>query len=300
MKICTFIMILAVLMPLKVLATEEYASQTGRPCAYCHVDPSGGGALTQEGEVFKDELRIKGLYRPLTTTQHIVRLIIGYLHTITAILWFGTILYVHILLKPAYAARGLPRGELMVGWISIVIMAITGTLLTIARVPSLRMLFHTRFGILLTIKIILFLIMVASAAAVTFLIGPRLKRKRMEALKAHKQDLTHEELIQFDGKDGRPAYIAYNGRIYDVSDSRLWKGGVHLRKHLAGSDLTEAIKQAPHGDDKVFNMPEVGRLIKAREMIKRPIYERLFYFFAYMNLVFVFLIIFVISLWRWW
>ena len=42
-----------------------------------------------------------------------VRLIIGYLHLLTAIAWFGTILYVHILLKPACAAKGLPKGELI-------------------------------------------------------------------------------------------------------------------------------------------------------------------------------------------
>jgi len=30
------------------------------------------------------------------------------------VMWFGTILYVHLLLKPAYAARGLPRGVLLV------------------------------------------------------------------------------------------------------------------------------------------------------------------------------------------
>ncbi len=297
---CVFIIILTILIPLKSFATVEYASQTGKSCAFCHIDLSGGGALTQKGESFKDELRIKGLYRPLTATQHIVRLIVGYLHTITAILWFGAILYVHILLKPAYAARGLPRGELMLGWVSIIIMAITGTLLTIARVPSFKMLFHTRFGILLTIKIVLFLIMVASAAIVTFIIGPKLKRKRMEALESHKQDLTLEELSQFDGKEGRPAYIAYNEKIYDVTKSRLWKDGTHVKKHLAGSDLTEAMKHAPHGDDKVLGMPEVGRLIKIREAVRRPFYERLFYFFAYMNLVFVFLVIFVISLWRWW
>jgi putative copper export protein len=57
-------------------------------------------------------------------------------------------------------------------------MAVTGTLLSISRVPSWHMLFHTRFGILLTIKIILFLIMVSTAVFVTFVVGPRLRKKR--------------------------------------------------------------------------------------------------------------------------
>jgi len=294
------IVILLVLLPAVLQATPQYAQQTGRACGVCHIDPAGGGPLTKEGGIFRNDLRIKGLYRPLPTTQHIVRLIIGYLHMMTAIIWFGAILYVHILLKPAYAARGLPKGELLLGWGSMIMMGVTGTLLTIARVSSFNMLFHTRFGILLTIKILLFLIMLASAAVVTFIIGPRLRKKKIEAIKAHKQDLTIEELAQFDGKEDRPAYLAYKGRIYDVSGSRLWKGGAHMRKHLAGFDLTDAIKQAPHGEDRIMGMPEIGNLIKSRETIKRPLHERVFYFFAYMNLVFVFLIIFVISLWRWW
>jgi hypothetical protein len=41
-------------------------------------------------------------------------------------MWFGTILYVHLLLKPAYASHGLPRGELIVGWGSIALIAVTG------------------------------------------------------------------------------------------------------------------------------------------------------------------------------
>ncbi|RME68231.1 MAG: hypothetical protein D6778_02160 [Nitrospirae bacterium] len=122
----------------------------------------------------------------------------------------------------------------------------------------------------------------------------------MEAISAHKQDLTLEELVQFDGKEDRPAYVAYKGKIYDVSGSRLWKNGSHMRKHLAGFDLTEAMKQAPHGEDRILGFPEVGRLVTKHEGPERPLHERVFYFFAYMNLVLAFLIIFVISLWRWW
>ncbi len=296
-----FILSLIIFHPAVSIATVEYARQTDRACSFCHIDPAGGGPLTKEGRVFSEDLRIKGLYRPLTTTQHIIRLIIGYLHTMTAIIWFGAILYVHILLKPAYAARGLPRGELMVGWISIIVMAVTGTLLTIARVPSFYMLTHTRFGILLMIKISLFLVMVMSAAIVTFIIGPKLRQRRQEALQTHKQDLTLDELAQFNGKEGRPSYIAYKGKIFDVSGSRLWKGGSHMRKHLAGFDLTDAMKTAPHGDEKIVAFPEVGKLIQRHETLKkRPLHERVFYLLAYMNLVLIFLIVFVISLWRWW
>ncbi len=287
------------LLPSNALATVEYAQQTGKGCDACHIDPSGGGQLTKEGEAFRDDLRIRGLYRPLTRTQHIVRLIIGYLHSMTAIVWFGAILYVHILLKPAYAARGLPKGELILGWSSIIIMAVTGTMLAIARVPSWDALFHTRFGILLTIKVSLFLVMVATAFVVTFVIGPRLRKKKEAAVSEHKQDLTADELLQFDGEDGRPSYVSYNGIIYDVTQGRLWQGGSHMRKHRAGADLTAALGTAPHGEDRITRMTVVGRLLASREsgQAERPMF---FYFLAYMNLAIVFLIVFVISLWRWW
>lgn len=284
-------------------ATTEYARQTGLSCKECHVESIGGGPLTSKGKEFLSEMKIKGLYRPLTKIQKVVRLIIGYIHLLTAIAWFGTILYVHILLKPAYAARGLPKGELLLGWLSIIVLTITGTLLTIARIPTIKALYTTRFGILLSIKIFLFLIMVTSALIVTFYIGPKLKRKWKvkweDEISRGKQDLTIEELHSFDGKEGRPAYIAYKGRIYDVSKSKLWKEGSHLKKHLAGHDLTEAIKTAPHGEDKLLLMPVVGKLIEPGEKVTKPFPEGLFYAFAYMNLVLVFLITLIIALWRW-
>lgn len=284
-------------------ATTEYARQTGLNCKECHIEAIGGGPLTAKGQQFLSDMKVKGLYRPLTKTQKVVRFIIGYIHLLTAIAWFGTILYVHILLKPAYAARGLPKGELLLGWLSIIVLTITGTLLTIARIPTIKALYVNRFGILLSIKVFLFLIMVSSALIVTFYIGPKLKRKWKvkweEEISKGKQDLTIEELHSFDGKEGRPAYVAYKGKIYDVSRSKLWKEGSHLKKHLAGHDLTDAIKTAPHSEDKLLLMPIVGKLIEPGEKVTRPFPERLFYAFAYMNLVLVFLITFIIALWRW-
>ncbi len=279
--------------------TAEYAAQTGKRCGDCHLDPTGGGRLTRDGETFKDMLRIKGQYRVLNPLQHVIRFVIGYLHTMTAIVWFGTILYVHIILKPAYAAQGLPRGELMLGWASIIIMAVTGILLSIARVPTWHMLFHTRFGILLSIKIILFLIMVSTAVFVTFVVGPKLRKKMKQIFAAHKGDMTSEELCQHDGKDGRPGYIAYKGIVYDVTNSKLWREGSHLKKHSAGTDLTDMLKTAPHGEEKVLKMPVIGKLL-VEKAIKRPSHLKIFYFLAYMNLFLIFSIVFVISLWRWW
>ena len=291
------------LIPAVAAATTDYARQTGYECRVCHVDAIGGGKLTKAGEDFVEEMKLKGLYRPLKTPQKIIRFIIGYIHLLTAIAWFGTILYVHILLKPAYAAKGLPKGELFLGWMSMLILSVTGTLLSIARIPSWQVLSTTRFGVLLSIKVMLFLIMMSTALVVTVFIGPRMKKKLKaapagESLK-DMQDMTLEDLHHFDGKEGRPAYIAYNGKVYDVTGSRLWKEGSHARKHLAGNDLTDALRLAPHKEDKVLGMRLVGDLKTAGHKPVRPLHERIFYFFAYMNLVFVFLIVFVIALMRW-
>ena len=289
-----------VLFTIHASATPEYARQTGFECKHCHVNVTGGGPLTEQGKQFLSEMKFKGLYRPLTITQHIVRLIIGYLHLLAAIVWFGTIMYVHILLKPAYASKGLPKGELRLGWLSMVTLLITGTFLTIARISSWDMFFTTRFGILLGIKILLFMVMLSSALIVTIFIGPKLRKQKSLASAIDNGTCSLDGLSQFDGKEGRPAYVAYNEIIYDVTKSRLWKNGSHVTKHAAGSDLTDVLKTAPHGEDKILSMPRVGKLLASGEKPKQPFHVRLFYFFAYMNLVLVFVITFIIALWRWW
>lgn len=291
--------LIAWMLPSVSFATAEYVRQTGYQCSECHIEAIGGGPLTDKGNKFIEEMKVKGLFRPLSTTQKIVRFIIAYVHLLTAIAWFGTILYVHILLKPAYAASGLPKGELFLGWLSIFVLTVTGTLLTIARIPSWKMLYLTKFGILLSVKILLFLIMVSTAVIVTFFIGPRMRRKRMAAEKGETGDLTPDGLLHYDGKDLRAAYVAYKGIVYDVTKSKLWKDGAHLKKHLAGHDLTDALKTAPHGEEKIVSMPRIGKVMLSGEKHRKPFHERLFYFFAYMNLFFVFLIVLVIALMRW-
>jgi predicted heme/steroid binding protein/uncharacterized membrane protein len=294
------IFVISLLSPAAALATPDYAKQTGLGCGHCHIDAIGGGALTKQGEQFLAELRSKGQYHPLSLARHVIRLMIGYFHMLAAIVWFGTIMYVHVLLKPAYASKGLPRGELRLGWISMIVILITGVLLTVARVSSLEALFTTRFGILLSIKIFLYLIMLSSAVIVTIFIGPRLRGGKALAAPLQGGACTPGDLCQYDGRDGRPAYIAYKGIIYDVTKSRLWKNGSHVTKHNAGRDLTDLLKTAPHGEDKVLSLPQVGRLLATGEKAAKPFHLRLFYFFAYMNLALVFVITFIIALWRWW
>ena len=285
-------------------ATEEYARQTGRPCAACHRDPAGGGTLTGSGEAFQAD-RAPGLWSgPQTSGGRALRLGAGYLHLLTAILWFGTILYVHLVLKPAYAVRGLPPGEVRLGRISMLVMAATGLVLAYFRIPSLAALLHTRFGLLLTIKVSLFLGMVASAMVAIHILGPKLRRRAQPPAataisEAGTRDLTLDELTQFDGRAGRPAYIAYAGMIYDVTRGEDWKEGVHFGRHHAGEDLTAALALAPHNAARVLVLPIVGNLIAGKAERRRPLPERIFYVLAYGNLVLACGIIFIVALWRW-
>ncbi len=70
------------------------------------------------------------------------------------------------------------------------------------------------------------------------------------------------ELANYNGCDGRPAYVAVSGIIYDVSESRRWKHGNHEGIHQAGQDLTEALKTAPHVRVLIERFPLVGKLEK--------------------------------------
>ena len=63
------------------------------------------------------------------------------------------------------------------------------------------------------------------------------------------KQFTIAELSRYDGKEGRAAYLAFKGKVYDATGSRLWKDGKHQATHFAGADLTEVIANAPHGEE---------------------------------------------------
>lgn len=81
-------------------------------------------------------------------------------------------------------------------------------------------------------------------------------------LLSSERKFTLEELRKYDGKDGRPAYIAYKGKVYDVTDDYLWIEGEHQGEHTAGRDLTEEMSVAPHAEDVVERVKLVGVLVK--------------------------------------
>lgn len=71
---------------------------------------------------------------------------------------------------------------------------------------------------------------------------------------------TLEELAEFDGQDGRPAYIAVDGVVYDVSNVPVWGSGTHYGFE-AGIDATEALQSAaPHGVSQLSQAEVIGTL----------------------------------------
>ncbi|MBW2471288.1 MAG: cytochrome b5 [Deltaproteobacteria bacterium] len=90
------------------------------------------------------------------------------------------------------------------------------------------------------------------------------------------QEFELAELEKFDGNEGRPVYVAYKGKVYDVSDSKLWRNGLHMKRHQAGQDMSADIQGAPHEPDVLERFPQVGILKKevaevAELVIPRPL-----------------------------
>jgi len=73
---------------------------------------------------------------------------------------------------------------------------------------------------------------------------------------------TEEELQQYNGKEGKRAFVAYDGKVYDVSNSFLWQNGRHQAMHTAGADLTTSLNQAPHSANLLEEFPIVGMLVE--------------------------------------
>jgi predicted heme/steroid binding protein len=77
---------------------------------------------------------------------------------------------------------------------------------------------------------------------------------------AENKTFTTTQLAEFNGKNGKPAYLAYKGVVYDVTESYQWLDGDHLG-HEAGQDLTDAMDIAPHSGDVMERMKKVGTLV---------------------------------------
>ncbi len=74
-------------------------------------------------------------------------------------------------------------------------------------------------------------------------------------------EMTLAEVSEFDGLDGMDAYIVVNGVIYDVTSAENWENGTH-NGVVAGTDATEAITNAPHGEGVLDDLTVIGTIVE--------------------------------------
>ncbi len=269
-------------------ASPEFSGQTHLACSACHVHPDGGGKLTLKGSRFKADGYIlpTGEERPLWKTR-LLRTLLGFFHILFGVIWFGSIIYVHLVIKPQSLVAGMPKSEKLMGRLCIVVVGLTGIGLSLMKFQEVRELWTTSFGIIWIVKVGTYLLMVGVAAFATTYIDRRLHEaaKKADAPKA-------------DGKEGRPAHIQYAGRLYDVTGSKFWKSGTHMARHFAGTDLTEAMGNAPHGPEVLDRVKDIG---PAPAPGPDPIQGvlRIFVALAYFILVCVLIVLSCVVWWRW-
>lgn len=70
---------------------------------------------------------------------------------------------------------------------------------------------------------------------------------------------TRSQLALRNGQDKPQIWVALNGTIYEVTESRLWRNGKHY-EHWAGQDLTEELIDAPHTETVFEKFKVVGKL----------------------------------------
>lgn len=70
---------------------------------------------------------------------------------------------------------------------------------------------------------------------------------------------TRAQLALRNGQDKPEIWVAFEGKIYDVSKSRLWRDGKHY-EHWAGQDLTPELADAPHNENVFDKFEQIGIL----------------------------------------
>ncbi len=286
-------------------ATEEYALSTGKGCVFCHQESTGGQLQTvgfayiRNGYRYPISAQILKKAQTLQTPFHkTIRFVVGYLHLLAAVIFFGAIFYIHIFIKPTKLTGGIPKAERMLGVSCMIILAVTGTYLTWIRLDRFEQFFDNTFGLMLFVKILLFALMVVTGLLAITIVHRRMKHASM--IPSAHDKATAGNLHYFNGEDGRPAYVIHGNKVYDVTGNPKWKDGRHFGKHQAGNDLTQALEGAPHGPEVFERIVCLG--VPAADVEKKKpkqFAQKVFVIMAYSNLVIIFLILGCISIWRW-
>jgi predicted heme/steroid binding protein len=244
-------------------------------------------------------------------------------------------------LRPKSLRSGIPEGEKKLGLSCISILAASGVYLTWYRLDSVSSFFDSRFGVLLFVKILFFILLVCSGVLAVTVINRKMKKESREGLEngperadsavegsggeggaaegggpepaetaggdpggAGAKDASAADIVKqlptYDGKEGRPAYVQYKNRIYDVTESAKWKGGSHFTQHFAGKDLTDDMANAPHTEEVLSRFPIVATITEEqRQSGEEPAgpAQKIFPIMAYINLGIVIAILICVGAW---
>ncbi|MCJ7772433.1 MAG: hypothetical protein MUP22_04790, partial [Desulfobacterales bacterium] len=301
----TVFIIFSVIFPDISYATNEYAVKTGKGCIFCHKESTGGQLKTvgfayiRNGYTYPISESILEKAETLQAPIHkFIRFVLGYLHLLAAVIFFGAIFYIHIFIKPTKIVGGIPKAERLLGISCMITLTLTGIYLTWMRIDGWEDFFNNTFGLMLFIKILLFGLMVSIALIAITVIHRKMKMEDSALLRS--KTVSKDNLKAFNGADGGPAHFVYEDKVYDVTNNEKWKDGRHFGKHAAGSDLTDAIQGAPHGVEVLERIKCLGALEGGDAAQAEPgLARRFFVVMAYTNLVIIFLILACISVWRW-
>ena len=113
--------------------------------------------------------------------------------------------------------------------------------------------------------VFIFLALLASSVYLFFVLPRRILALRVELRGDYPvgsffayEIFSASDLKRHDGLGKRRALIVYKGKVHNVTKLPHWLGGYHFQKHHAGTDLTGAIKKAPHPDTLLKGAPIVG------------------------------------------
>ncbi len=82
------------------------------------------------------------------------------------------------------------------------------------------------------------------------------------SVEPEQRSFTVEELAYYDGSNGKPAYVAVDGIVYNVSEVARWAGGRHFGLR-AGKDQSSQFKGCHLGImDRLNRLPKVGIVVE--------------------------------------
>jgi predicted heme/steroid binding protein len=256
------------LSPGPLSARPEFARMTGQACGSCHISAFGGGPLGPEGMAFKESLKrddgsVDDSLR-LSTGQKLLRIGLWFIHIPFGAGWIA-LFFLTFLPALRSGTPGIPsKARIRQIYFFMAVTALSGSAMVFLKLRLVPGLFGTRFGILLLVKIaaagILLIATVALIRQTTILPVRRHRKLSAQFKKERELDLSREDLRLFDGSEKRDAFVAVNGDLYDVTGRDLWRKGLHPGGHRAGTDLTKAFRQAPHGREVLTRLMSVGKL----------------------------------------